>query len=99
MIRRLPRSSLFPYTSLFRSIPVAGGRADSRVALQPASLSHGDHGFRLNHFQRKGTVRFPNYLMLVMRDATLCLEAILASQPFRERPGTDSDLGAPEHRT
>jgi hypothetical protein len=33
------------------------------------------------------------------RDATFCLEAILTSQPFRERPGTDSYLCAPEHRT
>ena len=37
--------------------------------------------------------------MLVMRDASLGLEAILAPQPFRERPGADADLGAPQHRT
>src|SRR5260370_35819867 len=32
-------------------------------------------------------------------DSAFCLEAILASQPFRERAGTDSYLSAPEHRT
>ena len=36
--------------------------------------------------------------MSVRRDATFCLEAILASQPFRERPGANSYLCAPEHR-
>jgi hypothetical protein len=37
--------------------------------------------------------------MLVGRYATFCLEAILASQPFRKRAATDSYLGTPEHRT
>ncbi len=37
--------------------------------------------------------------MLVVSCAAFCLEAILASQPFRERPGADSYLSAPEHRT
>jgi hypothetical protein len=48
---------------------------------------------------KKCAVRFPHFLMLVGRYATLCLEAILASQPFRKRAGTDSYLGTPEHRT
>ena len=39
---------------------------------------------------QKSAVRFPNYLMLVVCHAAFCLEAILASQPFRERPGSDS---------
>src|SRR3712207_8782122 len=30
MIRRPPRSTLFPYTTLFRSGPLAGGRVDER---------------------------------------------------------------------
>ena len=33
------------------------------------------------------------------REATFCLEAILTSEPFRERPGTDPYLCAPEHGT
>jgi hypothetical protein len=36
---------------------------------------------------------------LVVRYTPFGLEAILASQPFRERPGPDSYLGSPEHRT
>src|SRR2546430_7583589 len=31
MIRRPPRSTLFPYTTLFRSVPAQGGRDDVRV--------------------------------------------------------------------
>jgi len=33
MIRRPPRSTLFPYTTLFRSVPVSGGRATLPVNL------------------------------------------------------------------
>src|SRR2546426_5951431 len=57
MIRRPPRSTLFPYTTLFRSVPVAlpavvAGRLD-RPALPPepalvatALAHHGDRGGR-----------------------------------------------------
>src|SRR2546422_4530897 len=31
MIRRPPRSTLFPYTTLFRSLEIAGGRSRGRV--------------------------------------------------------------------
>src|SRR5256884_6436813 len=34
MIRRPPRSTLFPYTTLFRSLSVAGGAASSDVLAQ-----------------------------------------------------------------
>ena len=62
-------------------------------------ISSSVHWFRLDPYLRKCAVRFPNYPISDGRDATFCLEAILASQPFRERPGTDSYLCAPEHRT
>src|SRR6478752_8207021 len=40
MIRRPPRSTLFPYTTLFRSQPLARGRGhdDRRVGVAPAQL-------------------------------------------------------------
>lgn len=44
-------------------------------------------------------LRFPNCGIYGRRDAAFRLKAILASQPFRERPGTDSNLCASEHRT
>src|SRR2546426_9540171 len=37
MIRRPPRSTLFPYTTLFRSLVVAGGRRERRPLLPAAS--------------------------------------------------------------
>src|SRR3989442_5777389 len=37
MIRRPPRSTLFPYTTLFRSAPARGGRRSAR-------RGHGVHG-------------------------------------------------------
>src|SRR2546426_5213437 len=37
MIRRPPRSTLFPYTTLFRSIPTSCGRAPQRLPSAPGS--------------------------------------------------------------
>src|SRR2546430_12136748 len=42
MIRRPPRSTLFPYTTLFRSQDLDDPRADSRVGIVPGELA-GDH--------------------------------------------------------
>src|SRR5256885_13276968 len=39
MIRRPPRSTLFPYTTLFRSVPVAVGVPASALATPPASTT------------------------------------------------------------
>jgi hypothetical protein len=48
-------------------------------------------------YSKKSALRPPAYLKLIVWHAAFCLEAILAPQPFREWPGTDSYLGAPEH--
>src|SRR5260370_1720223 len=37
MIRRPPRSTLFPYTTLFRSLPCSGGLAATRLVAKVAS--------------------------------------------------------------
>src|SRR5687768_18094603 len=52
MIRRPPRSTLFPYTTLFRSPPPAGGRAKPGY-LQPDALLRGGEGVggRVEHVQ------------------------------------------------
>src|SRR3712207_7138141 len=45
MIRRPPRSTLFPYTTLFRSVPHAGrlvGQLDERLAVVEAGVHVGD---------------------------------------------------------
>src|SRR3712207_8714473 len=44
MIRRPPRSTLFPYTTLFRSRPAEGDVGPHRVGEQEAVLEHHAHG-------------------------------------------------------
>src|SRR5687767_15955377 len=44
MLRRPPRSTLFPYTTLFRSLPVARRHADEALRLRPRRRSHGANG-------------------------------------------------------
>src|SRR3712207_7874200 len=49
MIRRPPRSTLFPYTTLFRSARLDGYRAGlgaAGVAVDPALVLEGDFGYR-----------------------------------------------------
>src|SRR3712207_9571466 len=67
MIRRPPRSTLFPYTTLFRSNPDGSGRGGSRgvscmrclsemQALAPGQVFWGKHEFSLkdNFFSQPG---------------------------------------------
>src|SRR5256885_842369 len=44
MIRRPPRSTLFPYTTLFRSVPYAAGGASDNIARQIAAAITGQTG-------------------------------------------------------
>src|SRR3712207_8657181 len=46
MIRRPPRSTLFPYTTLFRSVLGAAPAAGGRPALALAAAAHGGRGGR-----------------------------------------------------
>src|SRR2546429_9112132 len=48
MIRRPPRSTLFPYTTLFRSLPAAGGNDRAVAALSAGDAAERDlHGLAL----------------------------------------------------
>src|SRR5256885_10134405 len=75
MIRRPPRSTLFPYTTLFRSV---GGRADSHGrARRPAPPHPALEGRRLRHLvpalrDRKSTRL--NSSHLVISYAVFCLK-------------------------
>src|SRR2546430_8521988 len=44
MIRRPPRSTLFPYTTLFRSPSVTAGQAGGRADARPVARRHLDEG-------------------------------------------------------
>src|SRR2546422_2416459 len=46
MIRRPPRSTLFPYTTLFRSLEVARGVGVAQLLQQQRSREHRRHGIR-----------------------------------------------------
>src|SRR3712207_9429986 len=63
MIRRPPRSTLFPYTTLFRSTPalldVMAGNADLYFSLLPESLPHIRDG-RLRPIAFSSAERNPN---------------------------------------
>src|SRR5437588_9713428 len=54
MIRRPPRSTLFPYTTLFRSDSIAFGNADSLLVVANASAA-GSRTARKNGRDRKST--------------------------------------------
>src|SRR2546428_10094661 len=41
MIRRPPRSTLFPYTTLFRSSLIKGVAKDRRISIEDAEMRHG----------------------------------------------------------
>src|SRR5256885_2858310 len=96
MIRRPPRSTLFPYTTLFRSVRQRGAHMlfamgqlghPARDFLQPGTVAHGDHG------DRKSTRL--NSSHLVISYAVFCLKkktnqesAVLLILSLRDHEGT-----------
>src|SRR5260370_32420667 len=65
MIRRPPRSTLFPYTTLFRSIHGSRNRAQRRRAWPPARVSDGEH--RSGERSEEHTSELQSHLNLVCR--------------------------------
>src|SRR5690242_21514980 len=55
MIRRPPRSTLFPYTTLFRSPGRPGGRAPAEHRAVPARDAKGSTAHQAHHGDRKST--------------------------------------------
>src|SRR2546430_12573605 len=64
MIRRPPRSTLFPYTTLFRSRERPGNHAGSRPLLAPSRRRH--HGFA----KTSASVAFTSFVTLADRKST-----------------------------
>src|SRR3712207_8695321 len=73
MIRRPPRSTLFPYTTLFRSLPVAGGDRDGAAQ-------------RVGGRRHPVAVAVPDPLDLAFDDAVA--RAVLEQQIARDRKST-----------
>src|SRR2546429_6052185 len=85
MIRRPPRSTLFPYTTLFRSVP--GPREVRRGALVPAAV----HGGQQPHRSEEHTSELQSRLHLVCRlllekkkTVAICHIDKSGTQPFRQ---------------
>src|SRR3712207_7195844 len=55
MIRRPPRSTLFPYTTLFRSRRLAGAYKKSLRGLATAAAAGGDHASAADWWRRLAT--------------------------------------------
>src|SRR2546427_2258758 len=54
MIRRPPRSTLFPYTTLFRSARLAAGEMEDGEPVRRDHDAHPREGNRLAHVPRRG---------------------------------------------
>ena len=86
----------FPDCACEVALPETGFLGVSPI---PCWISNVARWFRLDSHLKKCVFSFSDPLGSGGRDPTFCLEAILTSQPFRERPSTNSNLCTPEHRT
>src|SRR2546429_5335573 len=66
MIRRPPRSTLFPYTTLFRSSTVLGNLAMKNIVVK----LHGTHPGIILYTTHYDTVRIPNFVGAEDRKST-----------------------------
>src|SRR3712207_7003274 len=55
MIRRPPRSTLFPYTTLFRSAAAELGQAGARLSIEPVPIRAADYTGEARPGDRKST--------------------------------------------
>src|SRR2546422_7911218 len=90
MIRRPPRSTLFPYTTLFRSLVIVGpggGHASRERAVAREEVS--EHGHRGQHRSEEHTSELQSRLHLVCRlllekKKTKCPRCSDARTPLRD---------------
>src|SRR3989449_9500999 len=84
MIRRPPRSTLFPYTTLFRSVvgaEIGGGEGSERGGIELGGVTHGGHELAgAVHQQRAAGVRVAEERLQVLLDL---LEVALRERPAR----------------
>src|SRR5256885_10573948 len=74
MIRRPPRSTLFPYTTLFRSIPVIGEVSNLATCARSGSASRTDGRMRDNASKGDRKSTRLNSSHLVISYAVFCLK-------------------------
>src|SRR2546425_8180047 len=83
MIRRPPRSTLFPYTTLFRSTPSAAGRHGFRRRRRTVRPGGGDRG--------------PLQVFVVMLDYPLSASAVRQAQVRQRSEEHTSELQSPAY--
>src|SRR5256885_12198175 len=96
MIRRPPRSTLFPYTTLFRSLPAREAVAAPHLDQHGIHIAYAVEGVQVDGKDRKSTRL--NSSHLVISYAVFCLKK---KQPLSRRPNIAiafSDL-APSYLT
>src|SRR2546430_12934970 len=79
MIRRPPRSPLFPYTTLFRSLPLRHALAEMQRALEPET-------FVATQANRRFSIAINNYAAIVL--AAPLVAAVAAAAPLRSEEHT-----------
>src|SRR2546426_10798494 len=89
MIRRPPRSTLFPYTTLFRSIPGTPGHEQAGDWILTQLRAAADTGViqAFTHVTRRGEVLHPRNLLARFRPAVA--DRVLFLAPWGTRPHAD----------
>src|SRR2546430_7295922 len=96
MIRRPPRSTLFPYTTLFRSDPVAGEAAGEQARHAVAAEPVRDEAVRAVGHRKDHVAALARAFTLEQRGEDLRHGAERASREVRDLDGRQSRSGVPK---
>src|SRR3712207_9021005 len=88
MIRRPPRSTLFPYTTLFRSAPLGGGPAVRTARPCPSGCSRGRRGLRSQRTGRGRAGRSEEHTSELQSRQYLVCRLLLEKKKNNTRHGT-----------
>src|SRR5256885_5317216 len=93
MIRRPPRSTLFPYTTLFRSPPAPRGSARSSSAQSgaPGTVSRSTSVFAERATEDRKSTRL-NSSHLVISYAVFCLKNKILADAYRHQPARSTPV-------
>src|SRR2546430_4398655 len=83
MIRRPPRSTLFPYTTLFRSLPIVGFPANANYASTAAQLVTGITNAAATW---NGSVRSEEHTSELQSQSNLVCRLLLEKKKMQQNP-------------
>src|SRR3712207_8510299 len=96
MIRRPPRSTLFPYTTLFRSTPVSFLRRSAYMFPDKTAVVHGDRRYTYGEFEERVNRSEEHTSELQSRQYLVCR---LLLEKKKIKPTTTSSLRCPSDNT